>query len=128
MIFHVSAEDNTQNANAHDFEDQHASANYSNPFRNFGNNGNNASPRTPRSHLDGYVSPPRHSHHGQHTNWSQHGSEVANDVTSEDIIKFQQDDYFQKCILKSSKQNGDQYLTYLTSKGWKILHDFDVKG
>ena len=53
------------NHHTNTFEDQYANANYSNPFSNFGKNSNNTPPRTPRCHLEGYVSPPRHSHHGQ---------------------------------------------------------------
>ena len=30
-------------------------------------------------------------------------------------------------MLKVLEQNGDQYFQYMTSKGWKMPHNFDVQ-
>lgn len=77
------------NTYTYGYENQNSKAFLSNPFTNhahFGNNGNNTMSRTPRSHVEGYTSSPRCSQ------TSHHESEVDNEVTSEDLIRFQQDE------------------------------------
>ena len=59
-----------------------------------GNNWNKSPPRSPRIHAVGCSSPPRPSQ-------SHHESEVDNEVTSEDLMRFQQDELLQKLILKA---------------------------
>lgn len=97
---------------------------YVNPFEK---NGNKTPPRTPRSHLNGFESPPRSSHHGYISHRSQHGIEVDNDITHKNLLKFQQDDYFQKLVLKNLDQNGDKYFMDLVSEGLKFPHKFHVQ-
>ena len=49
------------------------------------------------------------------------------DVTSEDVMKFQQDSFYQKLMLKALEENGDQYFRYMAERGWKLPRDFDVE-
>ena len=62
-----------------------------NPFEN--NEGNNTLPKTPRVTIG--------------TCPSHHDSDE--DVTSEDVMKFQQDSFYQKLMLRALEENGDQY-------------------
>ena len=55
-------------------------------------------PRNPRVATGGCPSPPRPSHH-----------DSDEEVTSEDVIKFQQDGFTQKLMLRALEENGDQY-------------------
>lgn len=49
------------------------------------------------------------------------------EMPDEDLIKFQQDDFFKKLMLKSLEENGDQYFMHLAFKGVKLLPNFYVK-
>ncbi len=65
-----------------------------NPFEN--NDGNHVPPRTPRAAV-GTCPSPKPSHHD------------SDEVSSEDVIKFQQDGFTQKLMLRALEENGDQY-------------------
>ena len=80
-----------------------------NPFEN--NEGNNTPPKTPRAATG--------------TCPSHHDSDE--DVTSEDVIEFQQYSFYQKWMLKALEENGDQYFRYMAKRGWKLRKDFDVE-
>ena len=67
-----------------------------NPFEI--NDGNHMPPRTPRAAIGACTSPPKPSHH-----------DSDEEVTSKDVIKFQQDDFSQKLMLRALEENGDQY-------------------
>ena len=69
------------------------------PLGNSDNNGNNTPPRSPRQNLIGPPSPPRHP--------PSHREEEANDdISSEDLIRFEQDDGAQHLMLKLLERNG----------------------
>ena len=85
-----------------------------NPFD--GNDVNHMPWRTPRVTARTFPSPPRPSHH-----------DSDEEVTSEDVIKFQQDGFAQKLMLRALKENGDQYFWYMVARGWKIPQGFDVE-
>ena len=94
---------------------------YNNPFENIplgGNDDYNTPPRTPRFNAGAWLSPPRQSQ-------SHHESD--DEITSDDVIKFQQDELTKKLMLKALEKNGDQYFQYMATKGWKLPQDFDVK-
>ena len=55
-------------------------------------------PRTPRVTTGACSSPHRQSHH-----------ESDEEVASEDVIKFQQDGFSQKLMLRALEKNEDQY-------------------
>lgn len=78
----------------------------------------------PRSYVEGFTSLPRCSHQ---LNPSCNGSEVENEVSSEEIIKFQQDYNYQRLILKALEKNLDEYFTYITSRGLKLSNDYDIQ-
>lgn len=43
-------------------------------------------------------------------------------------MNFQQDDHYQRLMLKTLEQNGDQYFMHLASRGLRLPLDFDVDG
>ena len=49
------------------------------------------------------------------------------EITSEDVIRFQQDGIAQKLMLRALEENGDQYFCYMAARGWKLPQDFDVE-
>ena len=67
-----------------------------NPFTR--NNGTNTPPRSPRAAAGACSSPLRQSHH-----------DSDDEITSKDVIKFQQDGVAQKLMLRALEENGDQY-------------------
>ena len=73
------------------------------------NGGNNMPPRTPRVTAGACPSPHRQSHH-----------ESDEEVTSEDVIKFQQDGFAQKLMLRSLEENRYQYFRYMAARGWNL--------
>ena len=73
-------------------------------------------PRTPRAIIGTCLSPPKPSHH-----------DSDEEITSEDVIKFQQDGLAQKLMLRALEENGDQYFYYMAARGWKLPQGFDVE-
>ena len=68
------------------------------PHNPFGNNdGNHSPPRTPRATMGACPSPPKSSHH-----------DTDEEITSEDVVRFQQDGFTQKLMLRALEENGDQ--------------------
>ena len=73
-------------------------------------------PRTPRATVGACPSPPRPSHH-----------DSDEEINREDVIKFQQDGFAQKLMLRALEENGDQYFCYMAARGWKLPQGFDVE-
>ena len=73
-------------------------------------------PRTPRSAIGKCPSPPKPSPH-----------DSDKEITSEDVIRFQQDGLAQKLMLRALEENGDQYFYYMAARGWKLPQGFDVE-
>ena len=85
-----------------------------NPFEK--NYGNHTPPRTPRAAIGTCPSPPKPSH-----------PDSDEEITSEDVIKFQQDGFSQKLMLRALEENGDQYFHYMVARGWKPRQGFDIE-
>lgn len=102
---------------AHDFENRHDHGSYNNPFD--GNNGKKMPSRSPIIHIETCPSPPRPSQ-------THHESVADNKVTSEDVMRFQQDEILKKIMLKTLEQKIDQCFQHTTYRGWKLPHDYDV--
>lgn len=87
------------------------------PHNPFGNNdGNLMPPRTPKSTMGTCPSPPKPSHH-----------DSDEEITSEDVIRFQQDGLSQKLMFRALEENGDQYFRYMEARGWKLPQGFDFE-
>ena len=43
------------------------------------------------------------------------------------MIKFQQDGFAQKLMLRALEENGDQYFRYMAARGWKLPQGFYVE-
>ena len=90
------------------------------PFGTNGNNGNNTPPRSPRQPLTAPPSPPRHPP-------SHHEEEANDEISSEELMRFKQDDVAQCLMLKILKCNGDQYFQYMISRGYNLPPSNDVQ-
>ena len=65
-----------------------------NPFGNHRDDGGNSPPITPQSCNGVFVSPPKSSQHRHGSHKSHHESDTKIEITDEDLMKFQQDDFF----------------------------------
>ena len=90
------------------------------PFGTSVNNGNNTPLRSPRQTLIAPPSLPRCPP-------SHHEEEANDDITSEELMRFKQDDVSHHLMLKILECNGDQYFQYMTSKGYKPPPSYDVQ-
>ena len=89
------------------------------PFGTTSHNSNNMRPRSPRQTLIAPPSSPRHP--------PSHFEEEANDeITNEELMRFEQDEVTQRMMQKLLERSGDQYYQYMTSRGYKLPPSYDV--
>ena len=92
---------------------------YRPPFGGNNNHGNNMSPRSPRKTITTPSSPPRCPP-------SHHEVEANEEISSEALMIFEQDEEAQHLMHALLECNGDQYFQYMTSRGFRLPPSYDV--
>ena len=76
-------------------------------------------PRSPRKFFSPPPSPPRHPP-------SYHEVEGNEEISSEALMRFEQDEETQHLMHVLLEFNGDRYFQYMTSRGFRLLPSYDV--